>query len=122
LEWVERMHGKNIHTTYLWLWSWDKEKENWDSQKEGRKTKRVEGVRREGKIKNLVNKVLGKRIFWEWNERGTRGWKRKRRESLKKEKAQIKREREKEEKLEKEKEKKEKKEYKEKESKKRCKV
>jgi len=69
LEWVESMHGKNIHTTYLWLWSWDKEKKNWDSKKEGGKThntsKRDEGVRREGKIENLENKAIRKRKFWE---------------------------------------------------------
>ena len=51
--WVESMHEKNIHTTFLWFWSWDREKENLDSKKEGGKThntlKRDEGVGRKRK-------------------------------------------------------------------------
>ena len=70
------MHEKNIHTTLLWFWSWNIEKEDWDSKEEGGKThitlKRDEGVGRKGKNKNSEKRAKRKRKFWERNERGMR--------------------------------------------------
>jgi len=73
LEWVESMHEKNIHSPFLWFWSWDREKENWDSQKKGGKThntpKRDEGVGGKWKNKNTEKRGERKRETWERNER-----------------------------------------------------